>query len=125
MKKTKFRNITLTSGSHVILGKNAEQNEMLVNQFKGKENIILHTAESGSPFCVINEYSPSKKDIKGTAVVCAVYSQDWRDNKNNVLVHKFTGMDVYKEKGMKTGMWGVKNFEVIEVKKQDIEKWQN
>ena len=94
MEEPKFRNITLASGATILLGKNAEQNEILMNQFKGKEDIILHTAEPGSPFCVINKGSHSKKDISEAAVFCAAYSRDWRDNKKDVVVHIFNGKDM-------------------------------
>ena len=117
----RFREIDLTSGTKILLGKNAKQNEELVNQFKGKSNVILHTANPGSPFCVI-ENLKSVKDVKEAAVYCARYSQDWRDNKTDVKVHRFTGKDVYKRKGMKEGTFGVKKHKVIKINKKDIEK---
>jgi len=49
----KFREIELTNGKKILLGKNAEQNEELVNKFKGKDNVMLHTEKPGSPFGVI------------------------------------------------------------------------
>ncbi len=123
MNKMKFREMTLESGKKVSAGKDAKQNEELVKKFKGKENIILHTVASGSPFCVIGG-KPNRRDIKQTAVFCAAKSQDWRDNKGDVKVHVFTGKDIYKEKGMKIGTFGVKKFKKIKVKKREIEKCQ-
>ncbi len=52
--------------------------------------------------------------------MCAKHSQDWRDNKKDVLVHYFLSNDVNKEKDMKTGTFGVKKFKEIKVKKEDI-----
>ena len=124
MDGKKFRWVKLPSGTGVLLGKNAEQNEELVNNFMGKNNIILHTAEPGSPFCVIEDMNPSKLDITNGGAICAKYSQDWRDNKGDVKVHKFTGKDVYKDDNMKLGTFGIKDFKVIEIKKKDIEKCQ-
>lgn len=118
----KFKEIDLISGTRILLGKNAEGNEDLVNQFKGKENIILHTAEPGSPFCVIDDLKPLLKEIKEAAIYCALFSQDWRDNKVDVKIHIFTGKDVYKRKGMKEGTFGVKKYKLIKVKKKNIEK---
>ena len=118
----KFREIITSSGTKILVGKNAEQNEELVKKFIGKENIILHTAAPGSPFCVIDNLEPNKKDIKEAAIVCARYSQDWRDNKKNVIIHKFKGKDIYKEKNMKVGTFGVKKPKKIKVKKMEIEK---
>jgi len=117
-----FRELKIKSGKNLLLGKNAEQNEKLAKQFIGKENVILHTAAPGSPFCIIDDLKPKKKDIKEAALVCAKYSKDWRDNKSDVLVHIFNGKNIYKEKGMKTGTFGVKKFKVIKVKKNDIKK---
>lgn len=118
----KPREFTLSSGTKIFLGRNAENNEELVKEFIGKENILLHTENPGSPFCVISESSPTSAEIKEAAVYCARYSQDWRDNKKDVLVHVFKGKDVYKTKMMKSGTLGVKKFKIIKVKKEDIEK---
>ncbi len=118
----KFREFETSSEKKVICGKDAESNEELVKQFVGKENKIFHTAAPGSPFCVIDSEKTNKKDMKEAAVFCAMKSQDWRDNKNDVVVHVFSGKEVYKKKGMKTGMFGVGDFEEITAKKKDIEK---
>jgi len=120
----KFREFITSSGKKVLAGKDAEQNETLMKKFIKKENIILHTAAPGSPFCVIIE-KPSNKDIKETAIFCASKSQDWRDNKKDVKVHLFSGKDIYKKKGMKTGTWGVKGkIKIINVKKKDIKNFE-
>ncbi len=121
-KNMKFREFKLKSGKNIFLGKNSEQNEDLVKEFMKKENIILHTAKPGSPFCIINEHSPTSTEIKEAAVYCARYSQDWRDNKKDVLVHVFKGKDIYKTKVMKPGTFGVKKFKVIKAKKEEIEE---
>lgn len=118
----KFREIDLSSEKKILLGKNSKQNEELVDQFKGKRNVILHTANPGSPFCIIWDLKPTARDVKEAAIYCASYSQDWRDNKSDVKVHRFTGKDVCKRKGMKEGTFGVKKYKLIKVKRQDIEK---
>ena len=38
-----FRKIILKSGTGIILGKDENSNDYLMNDFQGKENIILHT----------------------------------------------------------------------------------
>ncbi|GAG46387.1 unnamed protein product [marine sediment metagenome] len=118
----KYRNFCTKSGRLVVGGKSAEQNEELVKKFIGKENIIMHTAKPGSPFCVIKGRA-NRKDVKEAAVFCARYSHDWRDNKKNVLVHRFKGKHIYKNKKMKLGTFGIKKFKVIKVKKKDILKF--
>ena len=124
VKNTNFRGLVTSSGKSILAGKNAETNEELVNEYIGKENIILHTKEKGSPFCVIlgkNEKT-SKKDIKEAAIFCARYSQDWKKNKNDVIVHVFKGKDVFKNKQMNIGTFGVKKIKEIRVKKSEINK---
>ena len=118
----KFREFITSSEKKALCGKDAESNEELVKQFAGKGNKIFHTEKPGSPFCVIEDAKPNKQDIKETATFCASISQDWRDNRKDVIIHEFTGKDVYKRKGMKAGMFGVKKFKVIKVKKKEIER---
>ncbi len=120
----KFRELELSSGKKVLCGKNSSQNEELVKKFLGKENIIFHSVASGSPFCVIiDEEKVKRKEKKETAIICARYSQDWRDNKSDVNVHWFKGKYVYKEKKMAVGTFGVKKSKTIKVKKKNIDKF--
>jgi len=117
----KFREIILNSGTRIFLGKNSKNNDELVELYKGKPNIILHTAKPGSPFCIIDKLKPTKEEIKEAAIICSSKSQDWRDNKNNVEMHIFTGKEVYKERRMKNGCWGLKKRpKSILIKKEEI-----
>lgn len=120
-----YREFKTRSGKTILCGRNAEQNEKLVGEFAGKENVLTHTIASGSPFCVIKERGTERKDVKETAIVCARLSQDWRDNKDDVAVHFFTGKDIYKEKGMKTGTFGIRNAKKMTVKKNKIAESEN
>ncbi len=121
----KFREIILSNGTKIFLGKNAENNDELMNLFKGKENTILHTIKPGSPFCVIEKINPSDKEIYESGIVCAQKSQDWRDNKKDVLIHVFSGKDARKFFWMKPGLWKIKKvLKELNIKKKDIEKWE-
>jgi len=120
----KFREIVLSSGTKLLLGKDASSNDELMKKFKGKTNIVLHTESPGSPFCVIQSLNPSKKDIKAAAAVCARYSRDWRDNKGNIKVSVFTGKGISKKKGMKSGTWHVDKSKIIKIKKRQIKKFE-
>ena len=121
----KPREIMLSTETRIFLGKNSEGNDELVKSYSGKENTILHTAKPGSPFCIIEKLKPTKEEINLSAVICASKSQDWRDNRRDVTVHIFTGKEVYKEKGMKSGTWGLKSKpKLIKVKKREIEEWE-
>ncbi len=120
----KFREFILKSGTKILLGRNAENNDELVKKFKGKENIILHTVVPGSPFCVIEKLNPSKEDIKEAGIICASKSQDWRDNKKDVEMHVFSGKNVKKPIFAKPGTWRIKGkVKVINIKKREIERF--
>ncbi|MFH1311135.1 MAG: NFACT RNA binding domain-containing protein [Nanoarchaeota archaeon] len=121
-KKKKFREITFESGTKIILGKDAESNDELMKKFKGKKNKIIHTLAPGSPFCVIDNPNPRPEEIITSGAIVARYSQDWRNNKKDVLVSIFTGKDISKDKDMKIGTWKVKKQKSIKIKKEDIEK---
>jgi predicted ribosome quality control (RQC) complex YloA/Tae2 family protein len=118
--KGKFREFHTNSGKLVLAGKDAEQNEKVVKQ-AGKQEIVLHTEAAGSPFVNIKGKA-TKRDLREAAVFCAQYSRDWKKNKKNVEVHYFKGKDVYKDKKMKQGTFGVKKFKKIIVNKTEILK---
>lgn len=123
MKKVNFRKIELESGTKILLGKDDENNDELMRKFKGKKNTIIHTSAPGSPFCVIDgNLDPTQSDIKASGAICAGYSQDWRDNKGDVIVDIFTGKNTFKDKRMKPGTWKVKKARKKKIKKKDILK---
>ena len=118
----KFREIILESGTKNFLGRNAENNDELMKKFRGKKNVILHTVASGNPFCVIDKEKPTKKEISEAGAFCARYSQDWRNNKKDVKVHVFTGKDIYKNRLMPIGTFGVKKKKIIIVREANIRR---
>ena len=118
----KFREYILKTGTKIFLGKNAKNNDELVNDYKSKANVILHTAAPGSPFCVIDSEKPLKKEIYEAGAVCASKSQDWRDHKSDVKIHVFSGKDVKKGWFTKAGTWKVKSIKSVKIKKEDIKK---
>ena len=119
----KFREFETSSGMRVLGGRSAESNEKLILQIEPTE-VVLHTSQPGSPFVNIKSGGKriGKKDISEAAVFCARYSQDWRDNKKDVIVHVFKGKDVYKDKKMKLGTFGVRKHDKIKIKKEKIAK---
>jgi len=116
----KFRELISKNGTLILAGKNAENNEELIAQLKPNEE-VFHTALPGSPFVNIKG-KPKPGDLRDAAIFCARYSQDYRDNKKNVVVHRFKASDVYKSKGMEKGTFGVKKYKSIVIKKDMIEK---
>jgi len=119
----KFREFTLETGRKIFLGKNAENNDELV-ETADENDTLLHTSAPGSPFCNLGE-KPGKKELKQAAIICAKFSQDWRDNKKDVIIHQFKKKDTIKKKTMKTGTWQVKKQKKIFVKKKEIEEFEN
>jgi predicted ribosome quality control (RQC) complex YloA/Tae2 family protein len=120
-EQTKFRKFNTSSGILVLSGKDRENNEKLVSQIHPEEH-VFHTEKPGSPFVNIKALDVSEKDIQETATFCAAKSQDWRDSKSDVKVSHFKGKDIYKQKHMKTGTFGVNNKQEILIKKNDIEE---
>ena len=118
----KYRKKILKNGTEVLLGRNENSNDKLMKEFKGKENVILHTSAPGSPFCVIIKDKPTKDEVYEAGTFVAKYSQDWRDHKRDISVHVFTGKDASKKFWMKKGTWNVKNTKTLTIKKKDIEK---
>ncbi len=117
-----FRKYKTESGLCILGGKNAENNDELVNLAKPKD-VLLHTDAPGSPFVNAGE-NPLKNDLKEAAIFCAKYSQNWREIKGNIVVNKFLRSDMNKEVKMKTGTWGVKKQEKIRVKAVDILRFE-
>lgn len=120
---TKFRELISKRGTLILAGKSAENNEELIAQIKPDEE-VFHTEKRGSPFVNIKG-TPKPGDILEAAIFCARYSHDYRDNKSNVIVHRFKGKDIYKEKNMEKGTVGVKKIKKIKIKKSLIEEAKN
>ena len=118
----KFREFSTSSGKLVLAGKDAKNNEELIEQIEEDED-VLHTSKPGSPFVNIKSKTTNIKDKKESALFCASKSQAWLDNKSDFEVHLFKGKDIYKEKRMKLGTFGVKKFKIINLKKKDIEEF--
>lgn len=119
----KFREFILESGTKVLAGKDASSNEDLIAQVQPNE-FVFHTAKPGSPFVNIKgKPKLLSNDLKKAAIITARYSQDWRDNKSDVIVNKFKGKDMSKNKFMKLGTFGVKKAKKIKIRKSEIEKF--
>lgn len=106
-----------SEGKLVVGGKSDEQNEEVIRNFLRPDYIIMHTSLPGSPFMIIQDDNPSKKDIRETAIFTAAFSKQWKNGSKNVDIDIFKGSQIYKIRGMKTGTFGVKgNKETIKVK---------
>jgi predicted ribosome quality control (RQC) complex YloA/Tae2 family protein len=120
-KNINFRKFCTVSGKDIVCGKSAEQNELVVEQ-AGDEELVLHTKAPGSPFCNIKGKA-TKEDVKETSIICAAFSKAWKTNKSDVEVHVFKGKNIFKGANMKPGTFGVKSVKSIIAKKSDIERF--
>jgi predicted ribosome quality control (RQC) complex YloA/Tae2 family protein len=111
----KFRWFFTSSGKLVVGGKSEEQNEELVKFMidAGKEHVVMHTSSPGSPFSfIVSEINEVEgKDLEETAVFTACFSKAWKSAKSKVEVDIFRISQIFKEKGMKTGTFGVAGSE--------------
>jgi hypothetical protein len=104
----KFRWFFTSSGTLVIGGKSEEQNEAIVRMAKPYQ-AVLHTKSPGSPFCVVMDNLEKKEDIQEAAIFCACFSQQWKKSKGKPIeVDIFRKEQMYKDKSMKTGTFGIK-----------------
>jgi predicted ribosome quality control (RQC) complex YloA/Tae2 family protein len=123
--KIKFREFETSLGTMVYAGKDESSNEKVVEQALPQE-LLIHTEAPGSPFCNIKSNNPTQEDIYEAAVFCAKYSQAWKKakKKKDVPMNVFYKRDTNKEKGMKTGCFGVSKMKKLIIKKEDIEEFE-
>lgn len=109
---TKYRWFYTSSGKLVIGGKNAKQNEEIMQYAlkDSNEHVIAHTKDPGSPFCVIMDENYSSKDLDECLAFCACFSRAWRSHKKLAEVHWFSSKNAYKKKSMNEGTFGVKEI---------------
>ncbi|MBU2496821.1 MAG: DUF814 domain-containing protein [Nanoarchaeota archaeon] len=108
-----YRKFLTSSNLLVIAGKSAEQNNEIIKEAKNQD-LILHTTARGSPFCIIKAKKQEKIDnqsIKEAAIFCASFSKQWKQGKKLVEIHFFNKENIYKEKGMAIGTYGVRKIE--------------
>ena len=86
----KFRHFVTSEGSLVIIGKDINQNESLIEKHMEKGDIVGHADVFGSPFGVMKPKegsNVSKKDLEEAAVMIASYSSAWRAGATNLDVY--------------------------------------
>lgn len=103
-----YRWFFTSNGVLVVGGKSDSQNEIAIKNFLKPEYTVMHTSAPGSPFMIIQSDKPNKKDLDETAIFCVCFSQQWKEGKRNIDVDIFKGEQIYKNKSMKTGSFGVR-----------------
>lgn len=107
-KYEKYKWFFTSNGSLVVGGKSDDQNELVLKEFLKPNFTVLHTSEPGSPFMIIQSQSPTKKEIIESAIFCGCFSKQWKLGKKEILIDIFLGNQIYKNKLMKVGTFGVK-----------------
>jgi len=117
-----YRWFFTSEGNLVIGGKSDEQNEVVIRNFMKPDYTIMHTSLPGSGFMIIQSDNPSKKDLDETAVFCACFSQQWKEvnSKQKIDVDVFKGEQIYKNKSMKIGTFGVKGEKQVKKVKPEL-----
>jgi len=107
----KYRWFYTLSGKLVIGGKNSAQNDSLLSKVSssGREYMVMHTAEPGSPFTIIisDVNRIAKRDIEECAIFTACFGKTWKLGKKEALIHIFSSSQIYKSREMPEGTWGV------------------
>lgn len=104
----RYRWFYTTNDILVVGGKSDDQNEEVLEKFLKPKLTVLHTSNPGSPFMILQKENPSKKDIKEAAIFCACFSKTWKSGKKTISIDIFRGQQIYKNKKMKLGTFGVK-----------------
>ena len=93
----------------VLAGKNKEQNEVLVRDAK-PEQVLCHTKEAGSPFCLIEKplNKLTKAEMQAIAKFCALFSKAFKQGKKLIEVHFFEKKQVFKLKSDPVGTFHLK-----------------
>ena len=102
-----FRWFYTNDGKLVVGGKNEDQNELVLRNFLKPDYVVMHTSKPGSPFMIIQDDKPSNGDLDETAVYCASFSQQWKTGDKKVDIDIFKGSQLYKDKNMKIGTFGI------------------
>ena len=123
LETKEFRKMITKNGIIVLAGKDENSNEELVKQVAPDE-YVFHTAAAGSPFANLKG-DANQDDIKEAAIFCAKYSRDWKQNHRDVIVHKFRGRDIFKKPGMKAGTFGLKRFDTMKIRREEIERFSS
>lgn len=108
----KYKWFFTASGTLVVGGKSAAQNDLLLTELKKQsiDYVIMHTSAPGSPFaCIVKDPNKVTMEEKSEcAQFTACFSKAWKAKASKVKVHSFLLSQVYKQKSMKSGTWAVK-----------------
>lgn len=106
-----YRWFYTSEGTLVVGGKNALQNDALLNEIKAtkKEYYVLHTSHPGSPFAIVLKQPGrvTETELQEAAIFTGCFSRAWKERKKKTTVDLFKTSQLSKEKDMKNGTWRV------------------
>lgn len=109
----------------IVGGKSRSSNEVLLKNYLDKEDLVFHTEARGSPFFLIKG-DKNKELIEFAALLTAAFSKEWKNNRKDIEVMFVNGNQIYKDKKMNVGTFGIRgNRQKVIVKKEDIERFKN
>lgn len=112
-------------GCLIVGGKSRSSNEDLLKNYLDRNDIVFHTQSRGSPFFLIKGEANGKL-VELTALVTALYSKEWKEKNRDIEVMHVKGNQIYKNKNMSIGTFGVTGKkEIMTVKKEEIERFKN
>jgi predicted ribosome quality control (RQC) complex YloA/Tae2 family protein len=107
----------------IVGGKSRSSNEELLKNYLDKEDLVFHTQARGSPFFLIK--GGNRAYLEFTSTATAFYSKEWKNTKKDIEVMYVKGNQIYKDKGMNSGTFGVRNDKnVLIIKKKNIESFK-
>lgn len=95
----KFRWFISSDGMLVIGGRDATTNEILIKKHTEKNDIVLHTDMTGSPFFVVKTKGkiPSERTIREAADATVTFSRAWKLNLSSTPTFKARPEQLTKE----------------------------
>jgi predicted ribosome quality control (RQC) complex YloA/Tae2 family protein len=84
----KFRWMFTSNGFLLIAGKDVNTNEILINKYLEKKDLVLHADIIGSPFGILKNGQEAKEnDIYEAAKFVSSYSRAWKNKLSSVDVY--------------------------------------
>jgi predicted ribosome quality control (RQC) complex YloA/Tae2 family protein len=117
----KFRWFTSSEDMLVVCGRDATTNDILLKKHTSDDDIIVHTVQPGSPFCVVPKHA-GQKTLHEAATFTVTFSKAWKQGLSTTDVFYVTRNQVSKhaESGeyIQKGAWmirGKKNFIAVQI----------
>jgi len=95
------RHVRLPSGAKVIIGRNEEENKILL-QYMNPEDIALEVIGTGSPITLIKKYK-GEDDLRQAAKLCIRYSDTKEKQKASLKIKNVNGREIFSQYNSERG----------------------